>query len=116
MGQWDDKIHQYSQEEGVPEDLVRAIMGQESAGNMTGVPQSDKDLIASGTNTESMTIAVREALDNAVANGNTALFASIANQPVARKGMLEWFNNNLEIDMKSPHAFLHHRIKFIAHP
>ena len=33
MGQWDDKIHQYSQEEGVPEDLVRAVIGQESGGD-----------------------------------------------------------------------------------
>lgn len=80
---------------------ARSIVGNMASGNMTGVPQSDKELIASGTNPESMTTAVREALDNAVANGNTALFASIANQPVARKGMLDWFNNNLEIDIKS---------------
>lgn len=35
MGQWDDKIRQYSQEEGVSEDLVRAIMGQESGGDQS---------------------------------------------------------------------------------
>ena len=80
---------------------ARSIVGNMASGNMTGVPQSDKELIAAGTNNESMAMAVREALDNAVANGNTALFASIANQPVARKGMLDWFNNNLEIDLKS---------------
>ena len=80
---------------------ARSIVGNMAAGNMTGVPQNEKDLIAAGTNTESMAMAVREALGSAVANGNTALFASIANQPVARKGMLDWFNNNLEIDLKS---------------
>ena len=80
---------------------ARSIVSNMASGNMTGVPQSDKDLIATGTNPESMAMAVREALDNAVANGNTAIFASIANQPVARKGMLDWFNNNLEIDIKS---------------
>lgn len=35
MGQWDDKIHQYSQEEGVPEDLVKAVIGQESGGDQS---------------------------------------------------------------------------------
>ena len=80
---------------------ARAIVGNMTSGNMTGVPQSDKDLIAAGTTPDAMTKAVREALDNAVANGNTSVFASIANQPVVRKGMLDWFNNNLDIDVKS---------------
>ena len=93
------------QHQGLPSEFAlgraRSIVSNMASGNMTGVPQSDKDLVATGTNPESMAMAVREALDNAVANGNTALFASIANQPVARKGMLDWFNNNLEIDIKS---------------
>lgn len=80
---------------------ARSIVANMASGNMTGVPQNDKDLIASGTNQESMAMAVREALDNAVANGNTAIFASIANQAIARKGMMDWFNTNLDIDIKS---------------
>lgn len=80
---------------------ARSIVGNMASGNMTGVPQNDKDLIAAGTNPESMAMAVREALDNAVANGNTAIFATIANQAIARKGMMDWFNTNLEIDIKS---------------
>lgn len=80
---------------------ARSIVGNMASGNMTGVPQSEKDLIAAGTNPESMAMAVREALDNAVANGNTALFASIANQAIARKGMMDWFDTNLDIDIKS---------------
>ena len=71
------------------------------AGKQTGVPQTDKDLSLAGTTPEAMGQAVREALDTAVANGNTAIFASIANQPTARKGMMDWFNKNLEIDIKS---------------
>lgn len=80
---------------------ARSIVANMASGNMTGVPQNDKDLIASGTNQESMAMAVREALDNAIANGNTAIFASIANQAIARKGMMDWFNTNLDIDIKS---------------
>lgn len=71
------------------------------AGKQTGVPQTDRDLSLAGTTPEAMGQAVREALDTAVANGNTAIFASIANQATARKGMLDWFNTNLEIDIKS---------------
>ena len=67
----------------------------------TGVPQTDRDLNLAGTTPEAMSQAVREALDTAVANGNTAIFASIANQAIARKGMMDWFNTNLEIDIKS---------------
>lgn len=80
---------------------ARSIVGNMASGNMTGVPQSDKALIAAGTNPESMAMAVREALDNAVANGNTTIFASIANQAIARKGMTDWFDTNLDIDIKS---------------
>lgn len=80
---------------------ARSIVGNMASGNMTGVPQSDKDLIAAGTNPESMAMAVRETLDNAIAQGNTALFASIANQAIARKGMMDWFDTNLDIDIKS---------------
>lgn len=80
---------------------ARTIVDYFIAGKQTGVPQTDKDLTLAGTTPEAMSQAVREALDTAAANGNTAIFASIANQAVARKGMLDWFNTNLEIDVKS---------------
>lgn len=80
---------------------ARTIVDYCIEGKQTGVPQTDRDLNLAGTTPEAMSQAVREALDTAVANGNTAIFASIANQAIARKGMLDWFNTNLEIDIKS---------------
>lgn len=80
---------------------ARTIVDYAIAGKQTGVPQTDRDLSLAGTTPEAMSQAVREALDTAVANGNTAIFATIANQAIARKGMLDWFNTNLEIDAKS---------------
>lgn len=80
---------------------ARTIVDYCITGKQTGVPQTDRDLNLAGTTPEAMSQAVREALDTAAANGNTAIFASIANQAIARKGMLDWFNTNLEIDVKS---------------
>lgn len=80
---------------------ARTIVDYFIAGKQTGVPQTDRDLTLAGTTPEALSQAVREALDTAAANGNTAIFASIANQAIARKGMLDWFNTNLEIDVKS---------------
>lgn len=80
---------------------ARQIVDYCIQGKQTGVPQTDRDLSLAGTTPEAMSQAVRESLDTAVANGNTAIFASIANQAIARKGMMDWFNTNLEIDVKS---------------